>query len=73
MLKISLLGEVQIEHAGLSLMGALPRKAQALLIYLVCAGTPQDRDLLANLLWDGRSQDDSRRNLRVTCPGCGRP
>src|SRR5690349_17037828 len=38
---------------------------EALLIYLACQGRPVGRDLLAELLWPERSQQQARTNLRV--------
>ncbi len=38
---------------------------EALLIYLACQGRPVSRDLLAELLWPERSQQQARVNLRL--------
>ena len=41
------------------------RKAEALLVYLVCNRRTHSRDILADLLWDERSQEQAMANLRV--------
>jgi DNA-binding SARP family transcriptional activator len=35
------------------------RKAEALLVYLACTGRAQSREVLADLLWDDRSQSQA--------------
>ncbi|MEZ4731570.1 MAG: BTAD domain-containing putative transcriptional regulator [Caldilineaceae bacterium] len=41
------------------------RTIEALLIYVACQGRPMSRDLLAELLWPERTQDQARANLRL--------
>jgi predicted ATPase/DNA-binding SARP family transcriptional activator len=64
-LEISTFGGLVLRRNGEPLVGLASRKAEALLIYLACTGRPQPRDLLATLLWDGRSQEQAMGNLRV--------
>ena len=46
---------------------SLPRKAQALLAYLVMSqGRPRSRSHLANLLWGSHGDDQARNSLRQT-------
>ena len=40
------------------------RKAAALLLYVACTEHPQPREVLAEMLWEGRSQSGSLANLR---------
>ncbi len=64
-LKISLLGGVDIQQDGQPWSGLITRKVEALLIYLVCTGQPQAREVLAELLWPERSLTQARSNLRT--------
>ncbi len=41
------------------------RKAEALLVYLACNRRTHPREVLADLLWDERSQEQALSNLRV--------
>src|SRR3972149_1929213 len=41
------------------------RKAEALLVYLACNRRAFPREVLADLLWDERSQQQAQSNLRV--------
>lgn len=41
------------------------RTVEALLVYLACQGRPLGRDVLAELLWPERTQEQARTNLRV--------
>src|SRR5688500_18082742 len=41
------------------------RTVEALLIYLASQGRPLGRDILAELLWPERTQEQARANLRV--------
>lgn len=60
--EIRLLGELQVERAGHALELPRSRRARALLAYLAASATPQRRELLCDLLWDG--PDDPRAQLR---------
>jgi two-component SAPR family response regulator len=64
-LSIQLLGEVSILVGGQTLTGLPSRKAEALLIYLACTRRAVAREVLADLLWDDRSQDQALANLRT--------
>ncbi|MEJ2598355.1 MAG: ABC transporter substrate-binding protein [Anaerolineales bacterium] len=63
-LEIYTLGRVRLFHGGDRLDSLESRKAQALLIYLVCGRRPYGREVLADLLWDERSQSRALSNLR---------
>lgn len=71
-LTIKLLGRVTIELDGKPVRGLSSRKAEALLIYLVCQKRPFSRDVLAEFLWDDREQDQSMANLRSLLSGLRR-
>ena len=63
-LTIRLLGNVSIELDGKPIKGFPSRKAEALLVYLVCHERPFPREFLADLLWEDRSQKQALANLR---------
>jgi ABC-type oligopeptide transport system substrate-binding subunit/DNA-binding SARP family transcriptional activator len=64
-LKIFTLGGLSIQRGAIPLTGFASRKVEALLVYLACTKHPQPREVLAELLWDERSQDRAMGNLRV--------
>lgn len=64
MLEIHTLGELSITQDGQPLEFAT-RKVEALLVYLACAGRPCPREVLAELLWQDRSQAQSQANFRA--------
>jgi len=64
-LKIFTLGGLSIQRGGTPLTGFASRKVEALLVNLACTKHPQPREVLAELLWDERSQDRAMGNLRV--------
>jgi WD40 repeat protein/DNA-binding SARP family transcriptional activator len=64
-LEIFTLGGVRLLQDGKSVEGLSNRKAEALLIYLASARRSQPREVLADLLWDERTQSQSLANLRV--------
>jgi DNA-binding SARP family transcriptional activator len=64
LLKISLLGRVDLQWNGRPVAGLTTRKAKAMLIYLICTGRSQSRELLAELLWPDRPQGQALHNLR---------
>ncbi|HEY85453.1 MAG TPA: AAA family ATPase, partial [Chloroflexi bacterium] len=64
-LKISLLGGLTIEKNRKPVTGLASRKAEALLAYLAYTERPYAREILADLLWDDRSQKQALGNLRV--------
>jgi DNA-binding SARP family transcriptional activator/tetratricopeptide (TPR) repeat protein len=61
-LSVRLLGEVGLVRGGVPVALPASRKTRALLGYLVTTGTPQPRQRLCELLWDG--PDDPRAALR---------
>lgn len=64
-LEIRLLGGFDVRLSGTPVTGFESQKVRALLAYLACNGSkPVSRELLASLLWAGKSPDTSRRNLR---------
>jgi predicted ATPase/DNA-binding SARP family transcriptional activator len=65
LLEMSLLGEVTLKLSEKPLTGLASHRTEALLIYLACTGRPHNREALANLLWDNRSQRQALGNLRV--------
>ncbi len=64
-LEIFTLGGVRILRDGQPVGGFASRKAESLLIYLASTRQPQPREVLADLLWDERSQSQALANLRV--------
>lgn len=65
LLEMAVLGGLTINRGGAPVSGFASRKAEALLVYLACARRPLSREVLANLLWDERSQTRALANLRV--------
>lgn len=63
-LKLSLLGPLQLTLNNTPLTGLASAKAQALLSYLAINGRAHSRQTLAGLLWGDLPEDDARRNLR---------
>jgi DNA-binding SARP family transcriptional activator/tetratricopeptide (TPR) repeat protein len=61
-LSVRLLGEVGLLRGGAPVALPASRKTRALLGYLAATGTPQPRQRLCDLLWDG--PDDPRAALR---------
>ena len=66
MLRLRLLGTVQIEKGERPLTHQLPQKAQALLAYLAVTKQPYSRAKLAGLLWSDFPENRARSNLRDT-------
>ena len=64
LLKIRLLGGVSLTIDDVPVADLPTRKAEALLIYLACQRRPVAREVLAELLWDERSQEQGLANLR---------
>ncbi|MBN1145638.1 MAG: hypothetical protein JXA78_00170 [Anaerolineales bacterium] len=64
-LQITTFGGLSIQLEDQPLTGFASRKVEALLVYLACTGRPQRREVLAELLWEERSQERSMGNLRV--------
>ncbi len=63
-LNIQLLGSMTVMRGSKPVTGLVTRKAEALLAYLVMQKRPFPRELLADLLWDDRSQEQALANLR---------
>ena len=68
-LTIRLFGVISIELGGVPVTGLGTRKADALLVYLVSQKRPFPREVLADLLWDDRPQDQALANLRSLLSG----
>jgi predicted ATPase/DNA-binding SARP family transcriptional activator/Tfp pilus assembly protein PilF len=64
-LEIRTLGGLTITCDGVPVTGLASRKVEALLVYLACTGRQHPREVLAELLWEERSQSQARSNLRV--------
>jgi hypothetical protein len=63
-LLISTLGRLSIERDGQPVTGLASRKAEALLVYLACNRRSHPREVLADLLWDGRTQSQALASLQ---------
>ncbi len=63
-LKLALLGPLQLTIDDEPLIGLDSGKARALLCYLAVNGRSHSRHALANLLWGELPESDARRNLR---------
>ena len=65
MLRIQILGGLQITLADTPVLGFVSSKAQALLCYLVMnRAQPHLRTALAAMFWGDRSDEDAATNLR---------
>jgi ABC-type oligopeptide transport system substrate-binding subunit/DNA-binding SARP family transcriptional activator len=64
-LKIQTLGGLSIQAGDQPVTGLASRKAELLLVYLVRGKRTYAREVLAELLWEGRSQSQAQANLRV--------
>jgi DNA-binding SARP family transcriptional activator len=64
-LEIRTLGGLAIQRDGQPVTGLASRKVEALLAYLACAGRPRPRELVAEMLWEERTQERAMGNLRV--------
>jgi predicted ATPase/DNA-binding SARP family transcriptional activator len=64
-LKIFSLGGLQIHLSGQPLLRLPSRKACAILVYLSAREDPQPREILADMLWENKSQTRAMSNLRV--------
>lgn len=65
MLEIFTLGTLEIRLDGAPLPELASRKAEALLVYLVCNPRPHSREVLATFFWDDRPQSRALGNLSV--------
>lgn len=64
-LKITTLGGLSIQRGESPVTGFVSRKVDALLVYLAYERREHPRELLAELLWDDRTQDRALSNLRT--------
>jgi predicted ATPase/DNA-binding SARP family transcriptional activator len=64
-LSIHTLGGLTIFRDGQRIAHFPQRKDPALLVYLACNPHPHPREVLAEMLWEGRSQAQSLANLRA--------
>jgi len=64
-LEIRTLGGLAIKRNGQPVSGFASRKVEALLVYLACTRRAFPREVLAELLWEERSQAQALANLRV--------
>jgi DNA-binding SARP family transcriptional activator/predicted ATPase len=65
-LQIHLFGGLTIQVNGRRITDLATRKAEALLIYLVCNPQTHQRETLADLLWDDLPAERAAGNLRLT-------
>jgi DNA-binding SARP family transcriptional activator len=65
MLTITTLGGLSIRLDDEPVTGLASRKVEALLVYLACTGRPRPREVVAEMLWEERSQSQALANLRV--------
>jgi predicted ATPase/DNA-binding SARP family transcriptional activator len=68
-LSVYTFGGLRILDAGEPLAGVESRKIEALFIYLALADRLQPREILAELLWDDRTQQQAGANLRRVLSG----
>jgi DNA-binding SARP family transcriptional activator len=64
-LKITTFGGLKLLLDDRPVVGLTSHKAEALLVYLACNPRAYAREVLAELLWDERSQSQALGNLRV--------
>lgn len=64
-LTIRTLGGLAIEHNSVPVSGFDSRKVQALLVFLACTGRVYPREVVAEMLWEERTQAQALSNLRV--------
>lgn len=76
-IQLHLLGPVRVERDGVPVHGFESRKALALLCYLALHNQPQTRSHLAELFWEGKSEERGKgnlsrvlHNLSQVVPGC---
>ena len=62
-LRLQLLGIVQLERGGEPVRGLQSRKALALLGYLAVQDQPVSRERLADLFWEDKTESQGRTNL----------
>jgi DNA-binding SARP family transcriptional activator len=64
-LEIRTLGGLYIQIGSQPVTGFDSRKVPALLVYLACTERSQPREVLAEMLWEERTQPQALSNLRV--------
>ncbi|MFN8489915.1 MAG: BTAD domain-containing putative transcriptional regulator [Caldilineaceae bacterium] len=67
-LELTLFGSPRLKLGGQDIPYKIPGKALALFIYLAVTGKPQQRDVLADLLWSEYANQEARNNLRYQLP-----
>jgi DNA-binding SARP family transcriptional activator/predicted ATPase/Tfp pilus assembly protein PilF len=63
-LTLSLFGKLEISRDGQPIDGFISTKAEALLCYLALTRRPQDREVLAGLLWGDKPETKAKTSLR---------
>lgn len=71
-LECTFLGETTIKLKHKPAVSLPSRKAEAMLIYLLCNKRPYSRELLADFFWDNRSPEQALANLRSLLSGLRR-
>lgn len=64
-LRVTALGGLTVSLAGRPVTGFASKKTIALLLYLIMNSQQQPREVLANIFWDDRSENQALANLRV--------
>ena len=62
-LTITTFGRLSIRRGDVPVTDLASRKVEALLVYVACGDRPQSREVLAEMLWEERSQRRSLGNL----------
>lgn len=68
-LRVTTFGGLTIHIGTKPVTSFTSRKVEALLLYLACTRRPFERQFLAEMLWEGRSQTLAMSNLRVALKG----
>ncbi len=68
-LSVYTFGGLRFLKSGEPPAGVDSRKVEALFIYLALSQRPQPREILADLLWDDRTQQQAQANLRRVLSG----
>lgn len=69
-LTIKLLGGLTLERDGRHLTSFKTRKAEALIVYLVCQPRPLAREALASFFWNDSEPKQAQANLRKVLTDC---
>jgi WD40 repeat protein/DNA-binding SARP family transcriptional activator len=65
LLEVTTLGGLSIQRDGYTVTELVTRKAEALLVYLVCTDRTHSREVLAEMFWQKRTPERAQGNLRV--------